>query len=80
MMPTTPYYDRHDLIVRLCKRGEAYCGTYIGELAGKRALCLEPAAVAYRISESCRWSYACAEHYGVSKTDELRREAGDDNG
>ncbi|MHC4121924.1 MAG: hypothetical protein ACYSWO_31035 [Planctomycetota bacterium] len=66
----TPYYDRDGLNVRLCRRGEAWCGTAINAMLTP---CGEPAAVAYRVSESSKWSYICAEHYGFEETDELRR-------
>jgi len=61
------------MLARLCKRGEAWCGTAIDYDRVKGAvMCHEPAAVAYRISPSCRWSYACREHYGEQETDKLR--------
>ena len=68
--------DRDGLEVRLCKRGEAYCGTVVGMLDGKDLLCMEPAAIAYRLGGCCRWSYICAGHYGYSKTRRLRKEFG----
>ena len=65
------------LETRLCRRGEAWCGTAIryDVSAGKPVLCKEPAAVAYRVASSCRWSYACRKHYGARATDELRSAA-----
>ena len=64
---------------RLCKRGEAWCGTRVDSemVAGRlrAVLCEEPAAVAYRISDRSKWSFACREHFGAEETDELREAA-----
>jgi len=63
------------LISRLCRRGEAWCGTVVDYENRKLVCCGEPAAVAYRAYSGMRWSYACAEHWGYEETQKLREAA-----
>lgn len=62
--------------VRLCRRGEAWCGTIVDCQGRKLVCCREPAAVAYRVAFGNQWHYICAEHYGYERTDELRTRMG----
>lgn len=58
------------MLVRLAKRGEAYCGTY----TAPHCQCREPAAVISELGDGY-----CAKHFGRKQTQRLRELEAVDN-